>query len=561
MKRFISVLLALCMVSGSSFALAASDLSSGTEGAGPVITVQPESCRILPDGTATLSVAADGSNLSYRWYRLEGDEGSIESTPVALFDDESFGPYSYEGTGTDKLVISHNTGEVSGLVFFESYGYFCIARGDGETATGGTATSETATVTLTVKTVITKQPESCDILIGGTATFSLYAAGENLSYQWYRLDQSDEASSTLPVALSDTMAIGAFTFQGTNTYKLGITHNPGAEVTPGTEMGRDDAVYHCVVTGDGGTATSESVFLTFVSAYAQTPQVSEGGTVSVLPGGALTLTVTASVSDGGTLSYQWSRSTSKSAAASELLPGATEPVYSGTAPSASGLYFYFCTVTNTREDGATADAAVIFAVIVLKDETEEPYVFPFADVSVGSWYYFDVLIAHREGLIDGTSATTFSPGLNMTIAEAVKLAACMHQLHYSDEVTLTNGAAPLPWYQSYVDYAIAHGIISATDYPDFTVQITREEFVRIFYHALPKSKYSAINYVADGAIPDVPLNGNYADEIYTFYRAGILIGSDSFGTFRPTSKITRCEVAAILTRMFEESARQFITLT
>ena len=111
-------------------------------------------------------------------------------------------------------------------------------------------------------------------------------------------------------------------------------------------------------------------------------------------------------------------------------------------------------------------------------------------------------------------------------------------------------------------YALTNGIIEsdlsgmADDY------ITRQEYVYIFYDALPASEYTAINFVADNSIPDVPmsLTSKYAQRIYTFYRAGILIGSDPQGTCKPEANILRSEVATILTRMFHPSARESITL-
>lgn len=51
---------------------------------------------------------------------------------------------------------------------------------------------------------------------------------------------------------------------------------------------------------------------------------------------------------------------------------------------------------------------------------------PFIDVSPDTWYYADVKTAFESGLINGRSATLFAPDDNMTYAEAVKLAACMH---------------------------------------------------------------------------------------------------------------------------------------
>ena len=91
-------------------------------------------------------------------------------------------------------------------------------------------------------------------------------------------------------------------------------------------------------------------------------------------------------------------------------------------------------------------------------------------------------------------------------------------------------------------------------------KISRSEFVAIFYAALPTSEYSQINTVADNKIPDLKLTAANATQIYTFYRAGILTGSDASGTFYPNNNIKRSEVAAILTRMFEADARKSITL-
>ena len=88
--------------------------------------------------------------------------------------------------------------------------------------------------------------------------------------------------------------------------------------------------------------------------------------------------------------------------------------------------------------------------------------------------------------------------------------------------------------------------------------VTRGEFVHIFHGA--EEAYKAINTVADNAIPDVKTTDKFAAEIYEFYRAGILTGSDEKGTFHSASTIKRSEAAAILLRMFETSTRKSITL-
>ena len=189
---------------------------------------------------------------------------------------------------------------------------------------------------------------------------------------------------------------------------------------------------------------------------------------------------------------------------------------------------------------------------------DESYKFPFTDVAEGAWYRKDVEIAHKNGLVNGKSDTMFYPDDNMTYAEAVKLACAMHQLYHDKKVTLTAGSSV--WYSTYMSYALEKGIIESDLTAVADEKITRSDFVKIFYAALPASEYTVINEVADNAIPDVSLSAKSAKEIYAFYRAGILVGSDHEGTFNPESNIIRSEVAAILTRMFDGSARKTITL-
>lgn len=54
--------------------------------------------------------------------------------------------------------------------------------------------------------------------------------------------------------------------------------------------------------------------------------------------------------------------------------------------------------------------------------------FKFTDVKESDWFYKEVKNAVETGLINGKSETIYAPEDNLTYAEAVKLAACMHQL-------------------------------------------------------------------------------------------------------------------------------------
>lgn len=186
------------------------------------------------------------------------------------------------------------------------------------------------------------------------------------------------------------------------------------------------------------------------------------------------------------------------------------------------------------------------------------YKFPFTDVPDSAWFRGDVEIAHKNGLINGKTETLYCPNHFMTYAEAIKLAATMNQLYYEGKVTLKNGDEQ--WYSTYMAYALEKGIIAQDMSLQANQSITRRDFVKIFRASMPSSGFPVINEVSDGKIPDVAMNSDGAAQIYDFYRAGILIGSDALGTFNPDSNIVRSEVAAILTRMFDDTARKAITL-
>jgi len=182
---------------------------------------------------------------------------------------------------------------------------------------------------------------------------------------------------------------------------------------------------------------------------------------------------------------------------------------------------------------------------------------PFTDVKRSDWFYSDVADAYARGLVNGMTPTTYVPKGTLTAGQCVKLASCMHQLYYDGEVTLKNSTDD-EWYRSYVDYALENHILEQ-EYADYNAVISRLQFIHVFYHALPTSSYKIINTVEDNGIPDVDITDPYADEIYRFYRAGILTGYEG-GILAQERNVTRDEVATIMNRMFDASARKSFSL-
>ena len=109
------------------------------------------------------------------------------------------------------------------------------------------------------------------------------------------------------------------------------------------------------------------------------------------------------------------------------------------------------------------------------------------------------------------------------------------------------------WYQAYVDYAIAGGIINADAFPDYSKAATRADTAYIFSRALPEEDYIPQNTVK--SLPDVSSGTAYSAAVFMLYRAGVLAGDDDRGTFNPGAGITRAEAAAVISRVILPDTR------
>jgi S1-C subfamily serine protease len=180
----------------------------------------------------------------------------------------------------------------------------------------------------------------------------------------------------------------------------------------------------------------------------------------------------------------------------------------------------------------------------------------FPDVLSSEWYAPYVQAAYEYGMIGGKPSGLFDADADMTLGEAVKLAACLHSIYFKGTADFAKGE---PWFRPYADYALKNGI-TESDYPDYSAPATRSEFAAILSNALPPEALAVRNEVEDNAIPDVPLGFSYSPAVYALYKAGVLTGCDQAGSFRPNDTITRAEVAAVVVRMANASFRQPLKL-
>ena len=182
----------------------------------------------------------------------------------------------------------------------------------------------------------------------------------------------------------------------------------------------------------------------------------------------------------------------------------------------------------------------------------------FSDVAEGVWWTENIAAAYEIGLMQGNANGTFAPKGSISVIETMIIASRLHHIYNGGDGIFVQGK---PWYQVYVDYAVEEGIISEGQFPDYKAAASRSQFASILIKALPSDALSVINSIPDGSIPDLTQGHDYYDAVYTLYRAGILTGSDSAGSFKPNSSITRAEAAAIITRMADPATRKSLSLT
>ena len=202
----------------------------------------------------------------------------------------------------------------------------------------------------------------------------------------------------------------------------------------------------------------------------------------------------------------------------------------------------------------------------------------FTDVPANAWYKKDMATAYELGLVSGTSANSFNPNGQLSITEAMVLAARVRSIYNGDNHDFTAKAGEY-WFDPYFDYVFEQGIINegafhllnggltnmSSGTPDYG-PITRSSMAYLFASALPDTCYPAIKNVTNIPYDKTDGKPGYAtwclpieeceSAIYKLYNAGILNGEDSKGTMSIYKYITRAEVVTILSRVVDIDSRK-----
>ena len=175
---------------------------------------------------------------------------------------------------------------------------------------------------------------------------------------------------------------------------------------------------------------------------------------------------------------------------------------------------------------------------------------PFPDVTEGDWFYDAVRYAYENGLMDGVGDNLFAPNSETTRAQLVTI---LYRLAGEPEPGGDSGFADVAagtWYTDAVAWAAENGIVNGTTDTTFAPgdDITREQLAAILYRYAACQGYDVSQRADLSGFGDASSISDYAQEALSWAHAqGLVLGFED-GSLRPQGTASRAQIAAVLMR-------------
>lgn len=186
---------------------------------------------------------------------------------------------------------------------------------------------------------------------------------------------------------------------------------------------------------------------------------------------------------------------------------------------------------------SAVEVEVSFQEIVIEPDN------PFTDVSTSDYYYDAVLWAVKNGVTNGTSATTFGP--NMAVSRA-QMVTFLWRAHGSPKATGTNpftDVSTSDYYYDAVLWAVANGVTNGTSATTFSpdMAVTRAQAVTFQWRA------AGSPVVSGSSFGDVATDAYYVNAVTWAVANGITNGTGG-NTFSPDVVVSRAQAVTFLYR-------------
>lgn len=319
----------------------------------PVITEQTRGILLPLGSTGTLEITAespDGGTLSYQWYRR--DTQSLYSgggTPIGGASDSSYTVYS--------SVVSRTM-------------YYCVITNTNSEGDKASIHSDVMPVQFVQSFSIREpsiivQPANQRVMPNTEVSLTVKANSPDygqISYQWYQAPCKDNTGGKKILDATQSGYSFIPTDEGETYYYCEVTNAHPQASGSIKEKKRNTQAVAVTVTSKPEQNAAEPVIQNFNTTYV------------VRRNTPFTLTIYAASQDGGTLAYTWYRTSQPNTENGTV-------VYSGikntlkSSQSETGIYYYYCTVTNKNETASQNTVARKTSAIAKVTVTESESLF------------------------------------------------------------------------------------------------------------------------------------------------------------------------------------------
>lgn len=494
---------------------------NGTLKIAPTITTQPQDVEVKENETATFTVKVTGTEpLSYQWQQSTDNGQSWTDITGETNATYTIATTTMDMSGTQYRCVVKNSIDVvtsdAATLTVSPKQYAVTVQTDGN----GTASASTTAAAAGTEITLTATPDSGYRFTGWTFSDNITGA------------DSSSANTTFTMPAGNVTVTANFQ----QYYTITVNASAGGTATADKTTAVAGEAVTLTATPDSGyhfTGWTSSDGVTFANASSES-------TTFTMPAGDVTVRAVFSpvvnipdtheieliVGDGGEAKLSLTNASA----------GSTITV---TATPDEGYELAYITVDGERISGTTfkmPDHDVTVRVYF----TDGSATLPFTDVSAGAWYLDAVSYVYANGLMDGTSGTTFEPDANMTRAMVWAILARVD----GETVTGTN------WIETAREWAMAEGV---SDGENASGYVTREQLATMLYRYAVYKGYD----VSIGEDTNILSYADFADlseyaipAMQWACGAGVITGVTD-ATLVPQGEATRAQVAAMLMRFVE----------
>ena len=174
----------------------------------------------------------------------------------------------------------------------------------------------------------------------------------------------------------------------------------------------------------------------------------------------------------------------------------------------------------------------------------------FKDVVADAWYAEYVSYLAGKGIVNGKTADTFAPDAQITRAEFIKIIAGVAGADVSGKSSSRfSDVASDAWYAPYVAWGVENGIINGTSETTFhpNGNISRQDMATMIKRYTDFARFTLPTDTAAVNFTDSAQISSYAaDAVKAMQQAGIINGKGG-NTFAPKDNATRAEACKMLT--------------